>query len=51
LKAYIEDILKFSNKNVREYVTPAKSNLFKIDSKAEPLVQKTTFHSIVAKLL
>ncbi len=42
MKAYIEDIIKFSNKNVQEYVTPAKPNLFKIDNEAQPLVQKTT---------
>jgi hypothetical protein len=51
MESYIQDILKYYGKTVREYVTPTKPNLFKADDAAEPLVEKAKFHSVVAKLL
>jgi hypothetical protein len=50
MESYIQDILKYYGKTVREYVTPTKPNLFKADDAAEPLVEKAKFHSVVAKL-
>jgi hypothetical protein len=51
MESYIQDILNYYKKNVREYVTPTKPNLFKISMEAEPLIEKAKFHSVVAKLL
>jgi hypothetical protein len=50
MKAYIEDILKYYERNVREYVTPTKPNLFKVND-AKPIIERAKFHSVVAKLL
>jgi hypothetical protein len=51
MQTYIKDILQLHGKKVRDYVTPAKSNLFKVDMSAKPIVEKAKFHSLVAKLL
>jgi len=51
MHSYVKEILKLYGKKVRDYVTPTKSNLFKVDGNAEPIAEKAKFHSMVAKLL
>jgi hypothetical protein len=51
MQSYVDDILKFYGKNVREYMVPATGNLFEVDGASEVLSDKTKFHSVVAKLL
>jgi hypothetical protein len=51
MQSYIKEILKLYGRKVRDYVSPTKSNLFKVDKDAEPIVEKAHFHSVVAKLL
>jgi len=54
MKSYIDDVLRLHGKQVREYVTPAKQNIFEVRTMAEGaelLREKARFHSIVAKLL
>jgi len=52
MRSYVEGILELYGKDVKECVTPAKTNLFMIN--LSPLLnkqEKELFHSIVAKLL
>jgi hypothetical protein len=52
MRSYIEDILEMYGKDIKECVTPAKTNLFTINQ--SPLLNKQDkelFHSIVTKLL
>jgi hypothetical protein len=51
MSSYITDTLRFYGKKGREYSTPANHNLFNFNPKAEPIVEKAKFHSVVAKLL
>ena len=52
MRSYIQDILDLYGKKIKDYVTPAKQNLFTVKT-SEPLAQKlkVTFHSIIAKFL
>jgi len=51
MESYIQDILKYYDKMVRECVTPTKPNPFKMDNAAKPLVEKAKCHLLIAKLL
>ena len=52
MRSYINDVIKFyAKEKLREYIIPATNNLFSIDEKSEALVEKSKFHSVVAKLL
>ena len=51
MQSYVDDLLKFYGKDVREFTVPASGNLFKVDETSEVLSDKTKFHSVVAKLL
>ncbi len=51
MDSYIEDVLKMYGERVKEFMTPAKQQLFVVNRNAKPLVEKEKFHSIVAKLL
>jgi len=45
------DTLKLYGKPVREYITPAKQNIFEVCKSAPTLSEKAKFHSVVVKLL
>ena len=51
MQSYIDDLLSFYGKDVREYMVPTTGNLFEVDEASEALSDKTKFHSVVAKLL
>ena len=51
MQSYVDDLLNFYDKDVREFTVPATGNLFEVDDTSEALSDKTKFHSIVAKLL
>jgi len=51
MSSYIDDTLKLHGKPVREYVTPAKQDIFEACKTAPMLSEKAKFHSVVAKLL
>jgi hypothetical protein len=51
MQSYVDDLLNFYDKDVREFTVPATGNLFEVDDTSEALSNKTKFHSIVAKLL
>jgi len=50
MKSYIDDVLKSYGADVKACVTPAKANLFTVNSSAKR-IDGVLFHSIVAKLL
>jgi hypothetical protein len=51
MQLYVDDLLNFYGKEVREFTVPATGNLFKVDETSKGLSEKTKFHSVVAKLL
>jgi hypothetical protein len=51
MQSYIADAIRLYEKKLTEYVTPAKANLFKVDTSAAHMKEKAKFHSMVAKLL
>jgi hypothetical protein len=51
MSLYIDGTLKLHGKPVREYITPAKQDIFEACKTAPMLSEKAKFHSVVAKLL
>jgi len=50
MRSYIEDVLKLYDKDLREYVVPAKKNVFEVHS-SSMIEDREKIHSVVAKLL
>jgi len=51
MESYIQGILKYYGKHVRDYVVLASHNLFAVQDHEKPIVERAKFHLVVPKLL
>ena len=51
MQHYLEGILEYYSKTLRDYITPAKTDLFNTIAEAERSEERSKFHTTTAKLL